>query len=330
MVIKLKQIPKLLGIIKKFEKNKNTKPIIEYVAKTFNNSPVEEAIYPDFDELGNFCKDIEILKFENDVITITSLGNQIFDEYEKNLQLSSELKKLFRDQCFLKGSFSESVNDGLSRFFKTRNEVWAPSDQVYDLFQNKELLPLLYECELLTLVGDKVLLNSEYNDKISTKKTTSQVRITQKQIDNQLRLMKKIGEIAEELVVTYEKNRLNAIGCTFESDKVQRISIGHANAGYDIVSFNASPTDGDYDRFIEVKGSSGSEIDFHWSENEIKTAAELQDKYWIYFVPDIDVETRNTNSEIKQIQDPHKNIFENKLFTKTTENFHIKKINDIN
>ncbi|MEX2192501.1 MAG: DUF3883 domain-containing protein [Nitrosarchaeum sp.] len=325
MVIKLKQIPKLLGIIKKFEKDKNTKPIIAYVAKTFNNSPVEEAIYPDFNELGKFCKDTGILKFENDIIVITSLGNQIFDEYGKSSKLNPKLKKLFREQCFLNGSFSQSVTDSLSRFVKTRNEVWAPSDQVYDLFKDKELLSLLYECELLTLVGDKVILNSEYYDKISTKKITNQVRITQKQIDNQLRLMKKIGEIAEDLVVKYEKNRLNGIGCKFESDKVQRISLGHANAGYDVVSFNDTSKDGDYDRFIEVKGSSGKDFDFHWSENEIKTAIELENKYWIYFVPEINVETMNTESDIEKIQNPYKRIFESASFSKTLENYHIRK-----
>ena len=326
MVIKLRQIPKLLGIIKKFENNQNSKPIIGYVAKTFNNLPVEEAIYPDFDELGKFCKDSEILKFDNDIITITSLGNEILSEYQKNSNLNQKLKKIFREKCFLQGKFSESINESLSRFMKISNEVWAPTDQVYDLFKNKELLPLLYECELLELVGDKVILNSKYDDKISTKKFTNQVRISQKQIDNQLRLMKKIGDIAEELVVKYEKNRLENLGFKFESEKVHRISGVHANAGYDVVSFNGESKDGDYDRFIEVKGSSGEEFDFHWSENEIKIAIELEDDYWIYFVPEIDIETKNTASEINKVQNPYIKIFENKSFSKTPESYHIKKI----
>lgn len=328
MVIKLKQIPQLLGIIKKFENEKNTKPIIAYVAKTFNNSFVEEAVYPDFNELAKFCKDMKILKFKNNIIEITSLGDDIFNEYEKSHNLDPKLKKLFREQCFLHDSFSQSINDSFSRFIKTSNEIWAPSDQVYDLFQEKELLSLFYECELLTLSGNKVILNLEYYNKISIKKITKQVRITQKQIDNQLRLMKKIGDIAEKLVVKYEKNRLQNIECKFESDKVMRISIQHANAGYDIASFNDASKDGDYDRFIEAKGSSGKDFDFHWSKNEIKVAMELKDKYWIYFIPGIDVETSNTELEIEKIQNPYNKIYEDESFSKTVEHYYIRKIED--
>ena len=328
MTIKLKQIPQLLGIIKKFENDKDSKPIITYVAKTFNNSAVEEALYPDFDELGKFCKDVGILKFENDLIEITPLGNNIFDEYEKSSNLNSESKKLFREQCFLHGSLSQSINDGLSRFVKTQDEIWAPSDQVYDLFHEKELLSLLYECELLTLSGDRVVLNSKYNDKISSKKITHQVKITQKQIDDQLRLMKKIGDVAEDIVVTYEKTRLKNLECMFESDRVQRISIKHANAGFDVVSFNHESTDGDYDRFIEVKGSSGKDLDFHWSENEKRIASELKEKYWINFVSNVDVETKGSDLKIQKIQNPFEKIFIKKLFSVTTENYHIRKLGD--
>lgn len=132
------------------------------------------------------------------------MGNEIFVEYEKNSFLNSNLKKLFREKYFLEGTLSQSIHESLSRFIKTNDETWAPSDQVYDLFKEKELLSLLYECKLLKLVSDKVILNHKYNNNIKTK-TSKQVQITQKQIDHQLRLMNKIGDIAEELVIKYKK-----------------------------------------------------------------------------------------------------------------------------
>ncbi len=328
MVIKLKQIPKLLEVIKKFEKDKNAKPIIKYVEKTFNDSPVTDATYPDFNELGNFCKNTGIVKFENNIIKITQLGNQILKEFEKNLNLNPKIKKLFIEECFLNGFFSSAIKEGLSRFVKHGNLVWAPADRVFDLFDYKTLIPLLYECELLTLVGDKVILNSNYSDKIPTKRILRQVRLTQNQIDVQLKFMKKIGEIAEELVLDYEQKRLAKHDCKFESDNVQRISLRYANAGYDIVSFNEKSQDDGYDRFIEVKGSSGKELDFHWSKNEIKIAEELGNKYWLYFVPEINSETRKTNAEIEKIQNPFKNIFENSSYEKLAENYHIQKNNE--
>jgi len=329
MVIRLKQIPRLLEIIKKFEKDKKAKPIISYVEKTFNNSPVEEAIYPDFKELGTFCQNTGILKFENNLIKITPLGHKIFEEFVKKPELNSNIKKLFREQCFLRGTFSNDIQDGLSRFIKNGNDVWAPSDKVIELFNDKVPLPLLYECELLILVGDRVILNLEYSDKISIKKITKQVRLTQNHVDNQLRHMKKIGEIAEELVLNYEKNRLNSLDCKFESNKIQRISLSYANAGYDIVSFNGKTQDGEYDRFIEVKGSSGKDFDFHWSENEIKHAEELKDRYWLYFVPEIDVDKKTSSKDPIMIQNPYSSIFSNSNFDKVIEGYHITKKSNV-
>jgi len=322
MVIKLKQIPKLLEIIKKFEITDNTKPIISYVEKTFNNSPVTDAIYPDFNDLGNFCKNAGLLIFDNNMIKITELGNRIFEKIEKNPNFDAQTKKLFVENCFLQGFFSSLIKEGLSRFVKDNNHIWAPSEKVFDLFSDKSLLPLLYECDLLTLIGDKVILNPAYAHKINLK-TTKQVRLTQKQIDTQLKLMKKIGEIAEEIVLEYEKKRLSKLGHKFEASKVQQISPNYANAGYDIVSFNEKTFDGEYDRFIEVKGSSGKEIDFHWSENEIKTAEELGNRYWLYFVNNIDLYMRSSPQEPLKIQNPFDNIFKNSNYVKKSESYHI-------
>lgn len=324
MVIKLKHIPKLLGIIKKYETDKNAKPIIQYVKKTFNNSPVQEATYPDFDELGGFCSMTGIIKFQNSIIEITDLGNKIFETFEKNNEFDSSLKKILRENCFLDGFLSKSIRESLSRFIKTGNEIWAPLDKVYNLFPEKIILPLLYECELLEVQGDRAILNPQHTVDIKIKKE-KQVRLTQKQIDSQLKLMKKIGQIAEDLVVKFEKNRLKNASYDFESKKVQRISIDFANAGYDVASFNGSSMTGEFDRFIEVKGSSGKDFDLHWSSNEIKIASKLMDRYWIYFISEIDIDTGSSPVDPEIIQNPFLNLLSNPDFTQDIEGYHITK-----
>jgi hypothetical protein len=324
MVIKLKLIPKLLGIIKKYESDKHAKPILSYVEKTFNNSPVEEATYPDFNELSNFCHIANILNTKENIIELTELGGKILDAFEKTHSFDSNLKKIFRDECFLDGFLSKYVRDCLSRFIQTGNEIWAPSDKVFDLFPQKNILSLLYECDLLLTKGDKVQLNPQYSYYVRVVKE-KQVRLSQKQIDSQLKLMKKIGEIAENLAVEFEQNRLKIKGFEYESNKVQRISQEFANAGYDVASFDGRSPSGEFDRFIEVKGSSGKELDFHWSENEKNIASELKERYWIYFFPQIDADTNSSTQEPVRIQNPASVLFSNTEYSVETEGYHVRK-----
>jgi len=138
--------------------------------------------------------------------------------------------------------------------------------------------------------------------------------------------MKKVGNIAEEIALAYEINRLKDKGCISESKNVQRISQGFANAGYDITSFNEKASNLDTpDRFIEVKGSTGLEFEIHWSSNEIKKAQELGSKYWLYFVGGIDIQTQRTDQIPLTIPDPFKNIFENEKYIHECDGYRITK-----
>ena len=117
-----------------------------------------------------------------------------------------------------------------------------------------------------------------------------------------------IGEIAENKVLEFEKE---------QSRKARRISQENANAGYDIES------DG---RLIEVKGSTGDEFDIYWSQNEIETARENRDKYWLYFVPGVDIKSK-TSKEPELYPDPIANILESEQYKEKKETLHIIKNN---
>jgi len=136
--------------------------------------------------------------------------------------------------------------------------------------------------------------------------------------------MKKIGEIAEELVLDFEIKRLKDKGFSTESKNVRRISQNHANAGYDIESFNEkSDNINKPDRLIEVKGSTGAEFDIHWSQNEVAQAKDNSDKYFLYYVFEIDIIRRMSPHKPIIIPDPFHNILENSEYDKVIESYHI-------
>ena len=87
------------------------------------------------------------------------------------------------------------------------------------------------------------------------------------------------GEAAELFVLEYERRRISR---SSNIERIKRISDIDVTAGYDIVSFE-NGTSEQYDRFIEVKSYYG-QPHFYWSENEIRTAASLGEKYFIYLV----------------------------------------------
>ena len=79
MTINLKDIPRLLLIIKKFEKDQNVKPIRNEIKKAFNNLPIVEITYPNFEKIEDFCLKTEILKFKENYFQLTELAQRILD-----------------------------------------------------------------------------------------------------------------------------------------------------------------------------------------------------------------------------------------------------------
>ena len=122
---------------------------------------------------------------------------------------------------------------------------------------------------------------------------------------------REVGSLAEELVMNYEKKRLCDCGREDLSSLVVRISKVNVSAGYDILSFNCDSPVSNPNRFVEVKGTSASEIAFFISRNELDKAKELQDNYWIYCVLNTKQESLR---KIKTIKNPYKTFFSTKNY----------------
>ena len=85
-------------------------------------------------------------------------------------------------------------------------------------------------------------------------------------------------------VVEYERERLRNKNCLAEADALQRVSEVDVCAGYDVASFDGRSKEFAFDRFIEVKSTTGTDLVFVWSRNEIATAGHLGGRYWLYLL----------------------------------------------
>lgn len=323
MVVKFLDIKRFLRIVKLYKNKGNSSR--HYVQKTFNDEPVKEARLPNYSEIERFCSDSKLVEIKDKTLHLTKLGKKILDENQDNLMISDNLKEVLIHDCLLTGNIGEKIIKSLSEFYIGEDEKrWYPKWEVYNLFEVPEILPLLYEVDLIEKKDVTVEINPKYYQLINKSKIVK--KLTQKQLENQLRNWSKIGQIAEEIVLNYEKNRLKNKGHLAESRKVTRISREYTNAGYDITSFNGKASDlGISDRFIEVKGSTGLEFEIHWTENEIRKAQELGDKYWLYFVGGIDIKTQKTTQTPVIIQNPFQNIFQSENYIHECEIYRITK-----
>ena len=92
-----------------------------------------------------------------------------------------------------------------------------------------------------------------------------------------------IGLAGENWVVNYERNFLSENGHNELADRVSRISQTSIWAGFDVLSYELNSSE----KYIEVKTTALSKLEFFLSSNELEVAKELKSKYWIYFLSEI-------------------------------------------
>lgn len=319
MTLSILDISKLLSLIKLYQKD--SKSSKKYVQNSYINQPVKNIKLPNYDEIENFCKQLGLIKIDSNEIILTSQGKSCLLLHESNE--SEKFNKFILECCFKSATIGEDIQNVLSEFHLGQNNTqWIPKWELYDLFDNPSILPILYETRFLK----KTQLTVEVNDNLSkTLQQNTKKKMSLIQLEKKLETQKIIGQIAEEIVLKYEKFLLISNGLIEESKNVRQISDDYSNAGYDIESFSTKTLDNFPDKFIEVKGSTGKNLDFHWSINEIDTAKKHGENYWIYFISQINVPSRSSPNEPIKISDPFKNIFSNPSYQKDIEGYHVRR-----
>ena len=322
MTLSLNDLSRILRLVKLYQRESNSSR--NYVKKSYDSEPIKQLKLPNYYEIENFCLKLNLIIKNSDEIKLTKFGIQILELFERDISLAN--KKII-EQCFETQDIKKNIQNALEKFYFSNGKKWFPKWDVVNLFEDAQILPILYQTGFLQKNDLSVIVNPEFEKLISLK---SKKKITLEQLEKNLEHQKKIGSIAEEFVLNFEINRLKNLGFEEESNKIRQISIDFSNAGYDIESFNGKTKDGVPDRFIEVKGTTKKEFSFYWSINEINTAKELSSNYWIYHVSEIDVQNKTSSNDPKMINNPYENIFSNDLFQKNIESYHIQEQDDNN
>ncbi|MGM0109886.1 DUF3883 domain-containing protein [Enterococcus sp. DIV0187] len=103
------------------------------------------------------------------------------------------------------------------------------------------------------------------------------------------------GDIAEEKVIEFEKQRLLKLDRNYDVSKIEKVSEKNYSAGFDIKSFNENGSE----RYIEVKSTVTNNLSFNLSINEFLAGKYYKENYWVYFVC-----LENENIEIRTINNP--------------------------
>ena len=320
MTLSLNDLSRVLRLVKLYQRESNSSR--NYVKKSYDSEPIKQLKLPNYDEIETFCLKLNLIIKNDAEMKLTKFGIELFELFENDLSLAN--KKIV-EQCFEIQDIKKNIQNALEKFHYSNGKKWFPKWDVVNLFEDTQILPILYQTGFLQKNDLSVIVNPEFKKLISLK---YKKKIPLEQLEKNLEHQKKIGDIAEKFVLNFEKNRLKNLGFEEESNKIRQISIDFSNAGYDIESFNGKTRDGVPDRFIEVKGTTKKELDFHWSINEINVAKNLGSHYWIYHVSEIDVQNKISVNEPKMINNPYDNIFSNDLFEKNIENYHIKEKED--
>ena len=99
------------------------------------------------------------------------------------------------------------------------------------------------------------------------------------------KLNAKNGLLGEELVMSYERERLTKLGKPELADEIKWIAKENDGTGYDIISFDIDDNNNVIEKYIEIKTTEGNDTNhFYISANEIDVMEKLKNQYCIYRV----------------------------------------------
>jgi len=135
----------------------------------------------------------------------------------------------------------------------------------------------------------------------------------------------KIGKKAELYILNYELQRLSEHPRLV--NRIEHIAEKSVNAGYDILSFDISDTIRSLKkRYIEVKAVPSKTFHFYMSKNEINTASQFKEQYFLYLLP-VSTNGEFDISRLEIISDPVRNVLGNhQKWSSEIENYSFQKI----
>ena len=250
----------------------------------------------DSDEVYEFGLNLNLYIEQGNRVKLTPKGSSVVDMKPSGIDLTPEQKKYIVDNCI----FENIKFQNITRFLKSFSQDKCSWSRMFE-----DEISILSQFDVIKKIGSFWVIESDYLDYVEQKKQGIFKPMTQKQLEAILAEQKRIGDLAEEFTVVYEKKRLEKKKLNSESKKVQKISTKYVNKGYDVESFSKKSKEANL--FIEVKGRKWDLTSFIISINEIKTAKRLGEKYAIYFWNNVGSENP-PKEPLKIINDPFRKL----------------------
>ncbi len=237
---------------------------------------------------------------------------------EELFNLSDSQKSYLLRKCYMDGPIRSSLRKCLESFIETKNTL------IWNEFDGTPMGEYHWVADHMRQLGVFNRTDFGYEVNITYLETIAEFinepkGWTENQYLEWLKEKKELGDLAEKLVLDFERERLLSKGLLPESKCVRMIAKLRVNAGYDLESFNGKAKNMKFDRFVEVKGSKGQDVRFFWTPNELAIAKELGEKYWIYYQGGVDVKNQTTKFEPIMFHNPALNL-EKDLRLKTSPN----------
>lgn len=174
------------------------------------------------------------------------------------------------------GNYQQILEEEVAHFLQSHRDIFEPKFERFSNTLNAELKkPVDFE----TFLGLEPEA-SEFQEKEPTYRPIK-TNYLEKEQNN-----RKIGERGEELVIQYEKFRLQKAGKESLAENIEWVSMERGDgAGYDILSKNFDGTD----RYIEVKTTKLSkETPIYLTKTEVNFALLRSKDFYLYRVYSID------------------------------------------
>lgn len=251
-------------------------------------------------------------KQSNQISLSSSLLNVLSDSTKFNDELITQTVQIMFDEShFNPGMFTFNV---IEKKIEFRNEQFP---LYLSVFRNMLISQGFFLVER-SIKRSRMFVNNKYEHLVYDN-CKSRRKFTIEQLKKQLERDAEVGEIAEQYVLEYEKNRISN---SVLSQKIKIISDIDVGAGYDIISFEDNKTQ-NYNRFIEVKAIT-SKHGFFWSRNEYDVARVIGKEYYLYLVNVNEIGKEDYKPLI--INNPIESVMKSLEWLVEANSFHIVKI----
>ena len=264
------------------------------------------------------CKELDLIHEENENYLLTVDGLKYYEKIPiENKQKTvdkktEEIKTMIIDKIVkATASFKKQMEDvSIDIKMKDGNAYFLVSDKEMKKI-NKRFLKLLKDLGLIDESNKEIQISEKIIKKFPKRKMRS---VSEEELYKILEKQRDVGIKAEEETIKSEKTRLGNLGIRkVVLDKIKRVSKDKTDAGYDIASFDGQKISLVFDRFIEVKATTGNYPMFYWSENEIEKAKSMGDQYFIYLWINFG---KSNQKLLTPIRNPYEKIWKNDLVEK--------------